>query len=75
MADDTPSGRLVSTTVRGATATREDFVLLAVPSLLLPAFVVGIVTFVPLPAALGIASVFAAGVLADAVFVHPPTER
>ena len=69
----TPTDRIVSRTTDGATVvTRYDLVLAIVPVALLLGLATGLLSSVPLYAAMAIGSLVGAVAVADALFIDPP---
>ncbi|MFB6119288.1 hypothetical protein [Halosegnis sp.] len=70
-----PSDRIVSRTVDGVTTvSRYDLVLAVVPVAFLLAVGGGLLSSVPLHAAMAVGSLVGAAAVADALFVTPPGE-
>ena len=69
----TPTDRIVSRTTDGAAAvSRYDLVLAVVPVAFLLAFAAGLLSSIPLYAAMAIGSLAGTVAVADALFVNPP---
>jgi len=70
----TPTNRIVSRTTDGATVvSRYDLVLAVVPVALLLGLAAGLLSSIPLHAAMAVGSLVGAAAVADALFVDPPT--
>ena len=69
----TPTDRVVSRTIAGATAvSRYDLVLAVVPVALLLGLVAGLLSSIPLHAAMAVGSLVGAAAVADTLLVDPP---
>ena len=69
----TPTDRIASRTTDGAIAvSRYDLVLAVVPVAFLLAFAAGLLSSIPLHAAMAIGSLAGTAAVADALFVDPP---
>jgi hypothetical protein len=64
----------LETLAKHASVSRYDLVLAAIPSVFLIAILVGNLLSLPATVAVGGASLVASLALADALFVHPPTD-